>query len=177
MKAARDVARRRRVTTTIAREDPMTRSRNILIAAMAAATMLAVAASPAGAAPITGAKFEGGSALLFDTGETSAGARYWLRACDRKRDGHTIVAELWLRQKGRSDRRVLTAEDSNGASRPQRGRGGDPGCEYMGADGDVQSGSEVAVRVCYFDEQPSNNPPGVGSRSDCEQDSDYEFIP
>jgi hypothetical protein len=176
MKAAGAVARRRRVTTTIAREDPMTRSRNILIAAMTAAIMAAVAA-PANAGPITGAKFEGGSALLFDTRETSAGARYWLRACDRARDGHTIVAELWLRQKGRSDRRVLTAEDDNGSSRPRRGRGGDPGCEYIGADGDVGSGSEVAVRVCYFDEQPGNNPPGVGSRSDCEQDSDYEFIP
>jgi hypothetical protein len=154
----------------------MTKLRNILIGAVAAAVMLAVAV-PANAGPITGAKSKGGTALFFDTGDTSAGARYWLRACDRARDGHTIVAELWLRQKGRSDRKILTATDDNGSSKPEPGRRGDSGCDYAGADGEVQSGSEIAVRVCYYDEDPGNNPSGTRSRSDCEQDESYEFIP
>jgi hypothetical protein len=164
------------MTTTTAGEDRMTKSRNILIAAMTAAIMLA-AAVPANAGPITGAKTKGGTALFFDTRETSRGARYWLRACDRARDGHTIEAELWVRQKGRSDRLVLTATDDNGSSRPQRGPGEDEGCIYAGADAEVGSGSEVAVRVCYRDEDPTNNPPGVKSRNDCPQASEYEFIP
>jgi hypothetical protein len=127
----------------------MSRTRNVLIAAMAAAVVL-VAALPANAEPIVSdsIKVHGkvrGTGMLFETTRAVNGATYHLRACDRAADGHSVIVKLVEFGRGVVDQVV----DTNGASAPDRGPGRDKGCVYSGEG--LEAGAAYAVEVCVWD--------------------------
>jgi hypothetical protein len=135
--------------------------RNVLIAAVAAAIML-VAAVPANAEPIVSKAYTDdsgevlGTGMFFKTEKKVNNANYHLRACDRERDGHSVIAKLVQFGRGVVDQVV----DRNGASKPDRGPGRDKGCAYSGEG--ITPGVAYAVEVCVWDfgkgKQAENDP-------------------
>jgi hypothetical protein len=117
---------------------------------MAGGIML-VAAVPANAEPIVSEAYEDddgevlGTAMFFETEKKVNNANYHLRACDREKDGHAVIAKLVQFGRGVVDQVV----DRNGASKPDRGRGRDKGCAYSGQG--IVPGAAYAVEVCVWD--------------------------
>jgi hypothetical protein len=122
----------------------MVKLRNVLIAAIAAAVML-VAAVPAVAEPLASKAYEDANGEVRGTGmffETGNHTNYYLRACDRESDGHSVIAKLVQFGRGVVDQVV----DTNGASKGDRGP---RGCAYSGEG--IVRGEAYAVAVCLWD--------------------------
>lgn len=119
----------------------MTKVRGILIATIAAATML-VAAVPANAEPVHRFldPFNHGEGLVFRTKVDGVWV-YYIRACDTNSDGYRVNAHLWVKGRGW----VGHAHDKNGASE----RKGPGLCDYDKVA--VAVDETVAIRVSWVD--------------------------